>query len=198
MTAGPRGNSLDNQSDEALLAAISGARDREAFAELFRRFAGRVKGFMMRGGIAPDQAEEIAQEVMVSVWRKADTFDPGRARAVTWIYTIARNRRIDLLRKQLRPEADPNDPLFEPDPEPDPATNVADSQRDALVREALETLPADQLAVIELAFFGGLSHAEIAERLQTPLGTVKSRLRLSFARLRTALGDGFEGELSND
>lgn len=198
MTAASPGSPLDNQSDEALVAAIAVDRDKQAFAELFRRFAGRVKGFMMRGGLAAEHAEEIAQEVMVSIWRKADTFDAGRARAVTWIYTIARNRRIDLIRRQSRPEADPNDPSFAPDPEPDTAQQFAAAERDAQVRAALESLNPEQLQVIELAFFGGLSHAEIAEKLQTPLGTVKSRLRLSFARLRSALGEGFEMELADD
>lgn len=185
-------------SDETLVARIAADRDRDAFAELFRRFAGRVKAFMMRGGMDAVHAEDIAQEVMVSVWRKADSFDPGRARAVTWIYTIARNRRIDLIRRQSRPEADPNDPLFVQEPEPDPVDLVAQADRDAQVRAALENLPPDQLAVVQLAFFGGLSHSEIAEQLDAPIGTVKSRLRLSFARLRSALGDGFEMELVDD
>ncbi|MEM7744298.1 MAG: sigma-70 family RNA polymerase sigma factor [Pseudomonadota bacterium] len=190
--------SFEAVSDETLIARIAEDRDRDAFAELFRRFAGRVKAFMMRGGMDPLQAEDIAQEVMVSVWRRADSFDPGRARAVTWIYTIARNRRIDLIRRQSRPEADPNDPLFVPDPEPDPATLLAAADRDAHVRAALESLPPDQLMVVQLAFFGGLTHSEIAEQLAAPIGTVKSRLRLSFARLRSALGDGFESELVDD
>lgn len=191
-------DTLGNLTDEALVARIAGESDREAFAELFRRFAGRVKSFMMRGGLDPVYAEDIAQDVMVAVWRKASSFDSSRARAVTWIYTIARNRRIDLLRRQARPEADPMDPLFAPEPEPDPASVVAAADRDQQVRAALEELPAEQLAVVQLSFFGGLSHAEIAERLSQPVGTVKSRLRLSFARLRSALGDGFEIELKDD
>lgn len=186
------------QADEALLTAIAVHADRAAFAELFQRFAGRVKGFLIRSGAAPEQAEEVAQEVMVTVWRKAASFDPARAGASTWIYTIARNRRIDFFRKETRPEPDPTDPAFQPEPEADPARKVAASERDAIVRAALDALNEDQREVVRLAFFAGLSHGEIAERLGAPLGTVKSRLRLAFVRLRGELGDAFSMELSDE
>lgn len=185
-------------TDEALVAAIAGAADKAAFAELFGRYAGRVKGFLIKAGATPDVAEEVAQEVMVSVWRKAATFDGTRASAATWIYTIARNRRIDLLRRAARPQPDPADPAFEPDPEPDPAVQLAQQERDGQVRRALAELTEEQRAVIEMSFFAGLSHGEIAERIDLPLGTVKSRLRLAFGRLRGTLGDGFSGELRDD
>jgi len=198
VTAEIRAQQRDRRSDEDLMAEIATVRDRSAFAELFRRFAGRIKAFLVRGGLSPEHAEEVAQEVMVAVWRKAETFDHERARAATWIYTIARNRRIDLVRRLARPQVDPNDPLFAPDPEPDTADRLAAVERDARVRAALAELSPEQRAVVELAFFGGFSHGEIAERLEAPLGTVKSRLRLSFARLRSALGDAFAMELADD
>ncbi|MEM1298344.1 MAG: sigma-70 family RNA polymerase sigma factor [Pseudomonadota bacterium] len=187
-----------NLTDEALVAAIAGASDRNAFAELFRRYAGRVKGFLMKSGAPADLSEEVAQEVMVLIWRKARQFDPTRASAGTWIYTIARNRRIDLLRRQNRPAPDPKDPMFSQEPEPDPAATLAVSERDARVRTVLADLNEDQRQVVELSFYAGLSHGEIAEETGIALGTVKSRMRLALGRLRSALGEGFSGELQDD
>lgn len=184
-------------TDEALLAAVA-AGDRDAFAQLFHRYAGRIKAMMIRSGSPPDLAEEVAQEVMVSVWRKAASFDPAKASVATWIYTVARNRRVDLLRRAARPQPDPDDPLFRPDPQPPAESAMAAAERDARLRRALHALPPDQLEVVRLAFFAGLSHGEIAERLGAPLGTVKSRLRLSFARLRARLGGDFATELADD
>ena len=186
------------ESDEALLAAIAGRAERTAFAELFRRYAGRIKAFMMRAGTPPDVAEEVVQEVMVTVWRKSAHFDPAKASAATWIYTIARNRRIDLYRREKRPEPDPEDPMFRPEPEHSTERKIAGADRDGQLRAALVHLPGEQVEVLRLAFFAGLSHSEIAERLGMPIGTVKSRLRLSFVRLRTALGDEFATELVDD
>lgn len=191
---------LDHQaaSDETLLAVIAEEADRAAFAMLFQRFAGRIKSFLMRAGATPEQAEDLAQDVMVTVWRKAASFDPARARASTWIYTIARNRRIDVLRRETRAEPDPNDPLFQPDPEPSAEAQLGAVDRDARVRAAMAELNDDQREVVRLAFFAGLSHGEISERLGAPLGTIKSRLRLSFKRLRSALGTHFDEELMDD
>lgn len=185
-------------TDEALMEAIAAVADRAAFAELYGRFAGRVKGFLIRGGMAPDSAEEIAQEVMVTVWRKAKQFDAEKASAATWIYTIARNRRIDHVRKARRPEPDAKDPAFHPEPDATPEEKMAGADRDALVRKAMAELSREQSEVVRLAFFAGLSHGEIAAHLNAPLGTVKSRLRLSFQRLRDALGTGFAEELVDD
>lgn len=192
-----RGDS-GNVSDEDLLAAIAERADRGAFAELFERYAGRIKAFLMKSRTDPGTAEEIAQEVMVTVWRKAASFDRSKASAATWVYTIARNRRIDHLRKQARPEPDPADPHFQPEPEVSAERAVANAARDTRVREALAALTEEQREVVQLAFFSGLSHGEIAEELGAPLGTVKSRLRLSFARLRGELGTEFAGELADD
>ncbi len=152
----------------------------------------------MRGGAASEQAEEIAQDVMVTIWRKAASFDSSRASVATWIFTIARNRRIDIFRRETRPDPDPEDPMFQPAPIPDAARTIADQDRDAKVRAALAKLGEEQLEVVRLAFYGGLSHGEIAARIDVPLGTVKSRLRLSFARLRGELGDEFATELTDD
>lgn len=192
-----RDRAAEQDSDAGLLARIA-AGDRAAFAIFFGRYAVRVKAFLMRAGTRPDEADELAQEVMVTVWRKASQFDPARASAATWLFTVARNRRIDLIRRSARPAPDPQDPLFQPDPEPDGAQILGQEQRDRTVREALASLPAEQRAVLAAAFQEGLSQTEIALKFGLPLGTVKSRVRLAMERLRGLLGETFRGELEGD
>ena len=186
---------LRDVPDEDLVTAVAASADRAAFRELFHRYAGRIKAFMIKGGAAPDQAEEIAQDVMVTLWRKSASFDPAKAGAATWIFTIARNRRIDLIRRERRPEPDPQDPMYRPESPDDPQQVVLREDRDRAVREALSCLTADQRETVRLSFFTGLSHGEIAEQLEVPLGTVKSRIRLAFTRLRSVLGGDFSDEL---
>ncbi|MEM6422055.1 MAG: sigma-70 family RNA polymerase sigma factor [Pseudomonadota bacterium] len=198
MAESPPCADLTKTTDEALIAMIAGEGSRDAFCVLFDRYAGRVKAFLIRSGATPDEAEEAAQEVMVTLWHRARQFDAARAGAATWIFTIARNKRIDLLRRARRPEPDPTDPLFAPDPDEGPERDLAGSQRDHLVRRALTSLNEEQLTVVRLSFFAGLTQSEIAERLGTPLGTVKSRLRLSFQRLRQSLGEEFQRELLDE
>lgn len=182
--------------DAELLLAVA-ARDRPAFIELFRRYAGRIKGFMIRQGSSPQDADEIAQEVMVSIWRRAATFDPERAGASTWIFAIARNRRIDIIRKTRRPAPDPNDPLFQPDPEPDGLETLTAAEREVRVREGIRALPEEQRRILTAAFYEGLSHGEIAERFGLPLGTVKSRIRLAVRSLRGSLEPGLKEGLTD-
>jgi RNA polymerase sigma-70 factor (ECF subfamily) len=197
---GPRSHEGDAVSDEeyqprppdadtALLLAISGPRDRAAFVTLFARYAPRLKAWFRRGGCPAEQAEDLAQDTMLSVWRKADSFDPSRAAAATWIFTIARNQRIDALRRSNRPELDAEDPSMMPAGplSPDAAYDADDRAR--RLRDALRTLPAEQADVIRLSFFEDRPHAEIERFLGIPLGTVKSRLRLAMTRLRAQLGD---------
>ncbi|MEO1331391.1 MAG: sigma-70 family RNA polymerase sigma factor [Pseudomonadota bacterium] len=184
--------------DEALIVRIALRRDRIAFSELFRRFGLKVKAFMIRSGAAPDEADEAAQETLLAVWRRAETFDPDRASAAAWLFAIARNKRVDLLRRGARPEPDPEDPLFKQEPTPPADHALSAERRDAAVRDALAALSADQREVVLLSFYQGCAHSEIAERLGIPLGTVKSRLRLAFGKLRNALGDAFRDELDED
>ncbi|MBV8536624.1 MAG: sigma-70 family RNA polymerase sigma factor [Alphaproteobacteria bacterium] len=173
------------QDAAALIRAIAESRDRAAFAALFVQYAPRLKAYMRRLGAADDTAEEIVQETMLMVWRKAALFDPARAAASTWIYTILRNLRIDMMRRArpLPPEFDAVEPA-----EPAEADTLVDAaQRTARLRAALTTLPPEQAEVIRLSFFDERPHAEIERALGIPLGTVKSRLRLAMARLRRAL-----------
>ena len=172
-----------------LIFSVAQSGDRAAFAELYGHFAPRLKSYLKRLGAANDTAEELVQETMLLVWRKAGTFDPAKASAGTWIFTIARNRRIDFLRRELRPELDPDDPAFGSDPDPAADDMVLSGQREILIRAALNKLPAEQMQVVALSFLEDKPHSAISEELGIPLGTVKSRLRLAFQRLRALVGD---------
>jgi RNA polymerase sigma-70 factor (ECF subfamily) len=179
----------DAADHAALIQAIALRQDRAAFGLLFRHFAPRVKAWMLRGGAAPAAAEEMAQETLLIVWRKAALFDPSRAGPTTWIFTIARNLRIDALRRERHPSQLLPDPVGEPDLA-EPVDRAFDlMEREGRIRQALGGLPAEQAAVIRKAFFEDKAHAEIEKELGIPLGTVKSRLRLAMNRLRSALED---------
>lgn len=164
---------------------IRDVQDRAAFAELFRHFAPRVKAFLMKSGTDAGMAEECAQDVMATLWHKSHLFDPARASVSTWVFTIARNRRIDMLRKQRRPE--PDELTWGPEPEPDAADVMEFQQESARLVEALAELPEKQRDLVQKAFFGDLSHSEIAAETGLPLGTIKSRIRLALERLRHAM-----------
>ena len=168
-----------------LIVRIAASADRDAFAALFQHFAPRVKSYGLRLGAADAAAEELAQDTLLAVWRKADRFDPSRASASTWIFTIARNLRIDAIRRE-RPAPPPEE---DADPSPLADALLSGAQADRRVRQALGSLPPEQLEVIRLSFFSEAPHSTIAETLGLPLGTVKSRLRLAMSRLRTLLED---------
>lgn len=173
----------------ALITAIARSGDRAAFAELFDHFAPRVKGLLMRGGASAELAEEIAQETLLAVWRKAALFDPTRASASTWIATIARNLRIDIARRETRSRLSQVYEILDEEPPEQPDAMLSGAERDARVRAAMTQLSADQYRVVELAFLEGFSHQDVASRLSIPLGTVKSRLRLALSHLRGRLED---------
>lgn len=179
----PHVNRIDDH--DQLIVAIAQTRDRAAFASLFRHFAPRLKAYLIRSGASDAAAEEFAQEAMLTVWRKADLFDPRRARASTWIFTIARNRRLDALRKDGRAPAPELDLAPEAPERPDDLFEGAETARQ--VRDAMATLSLDQAEALRLAFFLDQPHSEIAERLNLPLGTVKSRIRKAMLKLRVVL-----------
>lgn len=171
-----------------LIEAVAQRRDRAAFAELFRRFAPRVKAFVMRSGADPDMAQEVAQETMVLVWRRAETFDRTRAGAATWIFTIARNKRIDLLRRATHAGFDPEDYVLFSTESPESADSAAiGRQLRERIGAVMQQLTPDQIDVLRLAFFQDKSHSVIAQEMKLPLGTVKSRIRLALSRLREAM-----------
>ena len=175
-----------------LIEAVALDRDRDAFARLFVYFAPRLKAWLIRSGAAPGAAEDFAQDAMLTVWRKADLFDARKAGAATWIFTIARNRRLDLLRRDSREFPTPEIALTGEDiRRPDDILSTAqDAQR---VRDALAQLDAPQIEVLRLAFFLESPHSEIARTLDLPLGTVKSRIRNAMIKLRFILEPPQEG-----
>ena len=176
----------------ARIGAIAAGGDRAAFAELFAFFAPRLKSYLMRTGTAEPQAEELMQETMLAVWRKAALFDPKSASAATWIFTIARNQRVDALRRERRGgwvRVGEAEAVFERDEQPLADQRFLAEEAEKRVRLALKKLPPDQLRVIELSFFEDRPHGEIARTLAIPLGTVKSRVRLALQRLRGILDE---------
>ncbi|WP_029011268.1 sigma-70 family RNA polymerase sigma factor [Azospirillum halopraeferens] len=172
---------------ERWLLAVARDGDRAAFAALYRHFAPRVKSYAMRLGLDTGAAEELVQDVMLTVWQRAATYDPALAGAATWIFTITRNRRIDRLRRERRPEFDPEDPALVPDPAVPADSAVAAAQEAARLRRALKTLSAPQSEVLRLAYFEEKSHSTIAAERDIPLGTVKTRVRAALAHLRRSI-----------
>ncbi len=168
--------------------AIADRQDRQAFIALFGHFAPRVKSFMMRGGASAEQADDLVQETMMTVWRKAPLYDPAKASPGTWVFTIARNRRIDSLRRDNRPTVSVEDVELVDD-SADAEDRVAADQTAQRIRAMMAALPPDQAQVIQMSFLEDLPHPAIAEKLGLPLGTVKSRLRLAFKKARDLLGD---------
>ncbi len=191
--ARPAGGETLGEADRArfadLLVRVAEKQDRNAFAELFSYYAPRVKSYLMRLGADNAAAEEITQDVMVTVWRKATLFDRAQASVSTWIFRVARNRRIDVFRRTRRPEIDPEEEMILPAAAEAPGDRIDAIQTEARVREAMRDLPEEQSLLLRLAFYEGLSHREIAEKLDVPLGTVKSRIRLAFAKMKSRLDD---------
>jgi len=173
----------------ALIRLIATNRDRAAFIEVYEYFAPRVKSFLLGQGVVPAAADDVLQEVMLAVWNKAGLFNPDKAAPSTWIFAIARNKRIDRIRRETKPELDPEEPSLQPSAPGAADDDLMHGQRRNAIAAALAELPEDQRVVIQLSFMKGLSHGEIAEQLVLPLGTVKSRIRLAFGRLRNQLGE---------
>jgi RNA polymerase sigma-70 factor (ECF subfamily) len=187
----PDDNDRTASSEDAarLIDAVARNRDRSAFVQLYRQFAPRVKALMLRMGAPAEQADELTQECLLSVWRKAHLFDPQGTSASGWIFRIARNLRIDAVRRARRAELLPEDAdLGSPEVER-PDSIVASGQIGARVRAAVAQLTPEQLTVVTLSFLESRPHAEIADTLQLPLGTVKSRIRLAVKRLRELLDE---------
>lgn len=178
-----RGVTVQDEEISTLIRVIATHGDREAFSKLFRHFAPRLKAYVMRSGADAASAEEVAQEAMVQVWRRAATFDPARAAGTSWIFAIARNKRIDLIRRERRPEIEVEDEGTVPAAD---AEFDAEENRRALGR-ALENLPAEQSEILRKAYLEDKSHSDIAAETGLPLGTVKSRARLGLSRMRVLM-----------
>ena len=184
---------MSGEATQATLLAghirlVADLRDRRAFAALFEHFAPRVKSYMLRLGATAAQAEDLAQETMLTLWRKAESFDPARAGAATWVFTIARNLRIDAIRRErLIEPGEPPEDAEAPDMAADAAMAV--EQEEGRMRAALAALPEDQAMLLRMSFYEDYAHGDISARLGMPLGTVKSKLRRAMLRLREALED---------
>jgi len=172
-----------------LLQKVAVHRDADAYRQLFETYAPRVKSYMIRQGADPTTAEELAQETLLMVWRKAALYSGDKGSATTWIFTIARNLRIDRLRREFAWQELPEGHAELPSSDPAPDDIASEAERRVLVQAALAALPPDQQVVVSLSFNDGLSHSEIATRLGLPLGTVKSRMRLAYQKVREAVED---------
>jgi RNA polymerase sigma-70 factor, ECF subfamily len=172
-----------------LLQRIARDRDPQAFRDLFNLFGPRIKAMMMRQGADAAAAEDIAQETLFTVWRKAHLFAAQKGSPATWIYTIARNLRIDRLRRETPYQELPEEVLEIPDDNDPPDAALNREQQRERIGKALEALPPEQYEVVHLSYVEGLSHNEIASLLGAPLGTVKSRMRLAYEKVRDAIGE---------
>ena len=183
-----------NSEQQFKVLAIGQRQDEAAFADVYSYYGGRVKSFLMGKGMAEQIAEELTQEIMLTIWRRAESYDPKKAAASTWIFTIARNRRIDYLRGNSRIEVELDDEMLdiETTDEDTQAKYVSDAQAAEQLKQALATLPQEQRQVMHLSYFRGQSHGAIAAWLDLPIGTVKSRIRLAMQAVRAQLQDESE------
>jgi RNA polymerase sigma-70 factor (ECF subfamily) len=170
-----------------LLAAVATSRDRRAFAQLFDHFAPRVKSFMLRKGASPELAEDLVQETMIAVWTKASQYAPGRGAASTWVFTIARNLRIDRLRRESSAYFVDLEGFDAPSEDTAGDENLNRSQMEGHVATALAQIPPEQRELLILSYVEDVPQVMIAQRLKLPLGTVKSRMRLAYRRMRKLL-----------
>lgn len=183
---------VTNEELCSLVEAVAVNRDRQAFAMLFKHFAPRLKGFALRRGIDVGAAEELAQETLLTLWRKAEMFDRNRATVSTWVFTIVRNKRIDMFRREGFPEVELSEVAEQADDGQGPHEQTQWAEVGSHLKEAMRTLPKEQIEILQKAFFEEKSHRAIAAELDLPLGTVKSRIRLALTRLRAAMPEGHQ------
>lgn len=182
---------LETKQASDLLSRVGRDQDKEAFELLFHYFAPRIKSYMFKLGSNETEAEELTQKTFLQIWRKAPLFDQSKAAASTWIFRVARNLRIDSLRKDSRLSREELDFDTIEDTKDSPETMITKTQQAVHVRNAISYLNKQQSEIIKLSFYEGLSHSRISEKLGIPLGTVKSRIRLAFSKIRRQLGDQY-------
>lgn len=196
---GPVGRGLNREVENwnECIELVGLNQDKVAFGKLFAHFTPFLKAFLMKsGGVTPENAEELVQETMIKVWRKAPTFSASQASASTWIYTIARNTRIDWLRKQNRQNPDElhADDIYDERDDPTPYSSLVQIRNKKHITEQLGHLPPEQAEVLKLMYFQGKSGQQVADSLDLPLGTVKSRIRLALNKMKLGLTPAFGEE----
>ena len=178
---------IDINSDDELslcIKLIGDNQDKAAFAVVFRHFAPRLKSFLIKAGSTDSQAEEVIQEVMIAVWTKAATYDNSKSSVSTWIYTIARNKRIDKIRKEKRHYLSESDEGLEIPVDSTQEKEIFSTQISNSLKKYMSNLPKEQSKLLKLSYFYNKTHADISEELKIPLGTVKSRIRLALSKMR--------------
>ena len=178
---------VDNRRLASWLKSVAEEKDKVSFGHLFDFLAPRIKGFLRRSGTLESHLDDLTQEVMLKIWRYAGRFDPAKGKVTTWVFTITRNVRIDMIRKENRPEPDMNDPYFVTSPPAESDEIIFAKQTSSSINAAIDSLPHEQREILKYAFYEEKSHAEIASNTGLPLGTVKSRIRLAFNRLKKSL-----------
>jgi len=173
-----------------LITRVAQNRDRQAFAQLFDHFAPRLKSFMMRKNTSAELAEDLVQEAMIAVWTKAALYEPSKGSVTTWVFTIARNQRIDRIRRDVHMPTTELGDYDEPSEAPEGEELLGRKQEDGLVARALQAIPEEQRQILVLSFVEEMPQSEIATKLAIPLGTVKSRMRLAYGHLRRILETG--------
>ena len=181
-------NNSESEKNDSLLVNIGESRDKVSFKKIYKYFSPRIKGYIMKLGAEESMAEEIVQETMTTIWRKSDTYDPKNAGASTWIFTIARNKRIDRLRKDGKKLSNLIDPSLQPQSEKMPDENLIDKEIKAEFSLILKKISPDQAKIIKAAYYEGKTHKEISDEIKIPLGTVKSRVRLALKHIKDELG----------
>ncbi len=179
--------SKDGAYHASLLARVAASKDREAFAQLFDHYAPRIKSFMIRKGAPSEQAEDLVQETMITLWSKAALFSAERGSVSTWIFTIARNLRIDRLRREKSSQFSDIDDFDAPSDDTAQDDALGRFQEDSAVARALAQIPSEQRELLILSYVEDMPQSEIATRLNIPLGTVKSRMRLGYRRMKKML-----------
>jgi RNA polymerase sigma-70 factor (ECF subfamily) len=193
-------NSADKRQNEdklrleaqfrTLIKKVAQNHDRQAFAQLFDHFAPRLKSFMMRKNASAELAEDLVQEAMIAVWTKAGLYEPSKGSVTTWVFTIARNLRIDRIRRDVHMPTTELGDYDEPSEAPEGEELLGRKQEDGLVAKALQSIPEEQRQILLLSFVEDMPQSEIASKLSIPLGTVKSRMRLAYGHLRRILETG--------
>ncbi len=172
-----------------LIKKVATQQDHTAFQEIFEKFGPRIKAYLLKQGADNATAEELVQETMLTVWRKASMFEESRGSLASWVYTIARNLRIDRLRKEKVWQELSEEQYQKSSPDEPADETVAKNQMIRVIRGALKLLPTEQREIIEYSYLKGMSQSEIAEALNLPIGTVKSRMRLAYQKVRASVED---------